>query len=107
LLFFTYDSGHPKRIDIDQFNIGKFRLFRKDKVYSAELKSKPFLNPSLIWNAETFELMIKKLNDFALEEDNIDLSEWLFVSVYVKIKGQLINLLKIKVNEEFGIEPQN
>jgi len=54
LLFFTYDSNHPKRIDIEEYYIGKLKLFRKDKIYSAEVKSKPYLNPSLIWNIETF-----------------------------------------------------
>ncbi len=68
LLFFSYDSSHPKRIDIDDFYMGKLRLFKKDKIYSAELRSKPYLNPLLIWNAETFELMLKRLNDFVIEE---------------------------------------
>lgn len=62
LLFFTYESNHPKRIDIDEFSIGKIKLFTKDQVYGAELKSKPFLNPSLIWTADTFELIIEKFN---------------------------------------------
>lgn len=35
LLFFAYESNHHKRIDIDEFKIGKLRLFRKDKVYNA------------------------------------------------------------------------
>ena len=106
LLFFTYDINHPKRIDIDEFRIGKLRLFKQDKVYSAELKSKPFLNPSLVWNSETFDLMLKKFDEFVLEEDNIDFAEWLFVSVYFRIKGKEINMLKIRLLEEFGIDPQ-
>jgi len=68
LLFFAYESNHPKRIDVDEFNIGKLRLFMKNKVYNAELKSKPCLNPTLIWTADTFSVMIKRFDEFVIEE---------------------------------------
>jgi len=32
--------------------------------------------------------MIKKLDDFVIEEEVIDFAEWLFVCVYIKIKGK-------------------
>lgn len=67
LLFFTYESNHPKRIDIEEFKIGKLRLFTNDKIFNAELKSKPYLNPSLIWTADTFQVMIKKFEEFVTE----------------------------------------